>query len=135
MPNNSRRPRGAPQACRQTFLPQHVPVAQTQPCWQSLVEVQSGRGVQDSLGPQKPVPSAVSKQKQLPPQLLRLLQVDPAQTGAEHWALMHTPEGHFAKKEGCVSIALEGGLIKTLGEKKGERRLPHCHISHSCWDR
>jgi hypothetical protein len=80
----------------QTLRPQHVPVAHTQPSWQSDVDEQSGRGAQLSLGPQKPVPSAVAKQKQSPsPQLLRLLQVDPAQLGTEHWPLRQTPEGHW----------------------------------------
>lgn len=104
-----RRGSATPQACRQTFLPQQVPVAQTQPCWQSSVEVQSGRGAQDSLGPQKPVPSAVSKQKQDAPQVLRLLQVDPSQTGAEHWALTHTPDGHFYKERGVTLVLLLEG--------------------------
>jgi len=92
---NSLRVRATPQACKQTFLSQQVPVAQTHPSEQSALVLQSGRGSQDSLGPQNPVPSAVSKQKQSEPQLLRLSHVDPSHTGAEHWAFWQIPEGHY----------------------------------------
>ena len=81
--------------CRQTFLSQQVPVAQTSPTKQSEVEVQSARGAQGMSGPQNPVPSEVSKQKQSEAQPLRLLHVDPLQVGAEHSPFVQTPEGHY----------------------------------------